>query len=119
MEDSNLLRKWNRVVAPPDFENRVLAGLSERRKALPRMRRARIYRLSLAGAAAALLAVFSATNVFLGPKAGPSGFASGREALPITEVLNYGGEIRSASSESRPVYILEYVSNASNKIAKY
>jgi len=127
MDDINQLGKLNRVAAPPDFEGRLMARLAERRRALPRERRMRAFRFSLAGAAAALLAVFVGLNVFLGPKKNPAGFAradgSGsegiRHALPITETMDYGGEVRSASSEPRPVYILEQVSFASNSLVKY
>jgi hypothetical protein len=127
MEDTNLLGRWDRVAAPPDFEERVMAELARRRQALPQMRRTRLFRLSLAGAAAALLVAFVGSNVFIGRPGGPSGLASGgaaavsgvRPALSITEVLDYGNEVRSVSSDPRPVYILEQVSFASNTIVKY
>ncbi len=127
MDDISQLGHLNRIVAPPDFEERLMARLAERRLSLPRERRMRVYRFSLAGAAAALFAVFIGLNVFLSPKGNPAEFARGdgsgregiRRALPIMETMDYGGEVRSASSEPRPVYILEQVSYASNSLVKY
>jgi hypothetical protein len=127
MENINLFRNLSRVAAPADFEERVMAELVRRRQALPRMRRARAFRMSLAAASAVLLVSFVALNVFFGTKGGPSGFAGrgamdtagARQVLPITETLDYGREVQSASNEPRPVYILEQVSFASNRLVKY
>jgi hypothetical protein len=125
MDAINPLDKLTRVAAPPDFEERLMALLAERRRTRPQARRTRIFRYSLAGAAAALLAAFIGLNVFLGPKASPTGWAGAsgkdslRQALPITETMDYRGEVRSASSEPRPVYILENVSYASNSFVKF
>ncbi|MBM3294357.1 MAG: hypothetical protein FJY82_07500 [Candidatus Aminicenantes bacterium] len=127
MDDSNLFRNWPRVDAPPGFEEGVMAELAERRLALPAARRARTFRLALAGAAAVLLVSFVGLNMLTGPQgAGPSLFRGeaaraegGREPLPITEFLDYGTEFRRYATESRPVYILEHVSYASNASVKY
>jgi len=127
MDDTNLFRKWPRVSAPPDFEERVLAALERRRQALPQARRSKAFGLALAGAAAALLVSFVSLNVLTGPKGGPAGLASadpagasgGRRVLPITETMDIGGEFQRASSSSRPVYLLEHVSFVSNTLVKY
>lgn len=125
MDTINPLDKLARVTAPPGFEERLMTLLAERRRTLPQERRTRIFRFSLAGAAAALLAAFVGLNVFFGPKTSPQGWADGsggrspQQALPITETMDYRGEVRSASSEPRPVYILENVSYASNSFVKY
>jgi hypothetical protein len=124
MEDTNLFPKWPRVAAPPDFEERVMTALARRRRELPQARRSRAFRLSLAGAAAALLASFIGLNVLTGPDGSPSGLARGDASgapapLAITEILDYGREARGVSSASRPVYLLEQVSFASNTLAKY
>jgi hypothetical protein len=128
MDDISLLRKLDRVTAPPDFEQRVMTQLARRRAALPQARRAQAFRYSLAGAAAALLVCFLVLNVFV-LRNGPGRVQmAGRDAtetvkatdiVPITETVNYRNEVRDASSERRTVYILEQVSNASNKYTRY
>lgn len=127
MDDTNLLRKLGRVSAPPDFERRVMAQLIQRRADLPKVRKLQTFRLSLAGAAAALLVCFLVLNVFVFQKYGPARMA-GRDAnevlspndfMLITEAVDYGSEIRGASYEPQTVYILEQISNASNTLIKY
>ena len=128
MDDTNLLRKLDRAAAPPDFERRVMAQLERRRAELPQVRRAQIFRYSLAGAAAALLVCFLALNVFV-LRSGPDRLmTAGRDKLgsapaggvvSITEPLSYRNEVRSVSYEPQTVYILEQVSNASNKNIRY
>ena len=127
MDDANLLRKLDKISAPPDFERLVMSELIRRREALPRARRLQTFRLSLAGAAAALLVCFLILNMFVFQKYGPARMA-GRDAeevlspndfLRITEAVDYGSEIRGASYEPQTVYILEQVSNASNTLIKY
>ena len=128
MDDISLLRKLERAAAPPDFERRVMAQLARRRAELPQVRRAQVFRYSLAGAAAALLVCFLALNVFV-LRSGPDRtMMAGRDRLEsasaggvvsITEPLSYRNEVRSVSYEPQTVYILEQVSNASNKYIRY
>jgi len=127
MEDFSLLRKLDRVSAPPDFERKVMSQLSARRKALPQIRRALAFRYSLAGAAAALLVCFVVVNMFVLQK-GPLSESAGRTAqgalsprdfVSISEQVKYSPEIRRASYEPRTAYILEQVSDASNVLIKY
>jgi len=117
MEDSNLFRYWPRVAAPPGFEERVVAEMAKRRLALPAERRARTFRMALGGAAAAILAAFVGLNVLTGPRG--AGSTGNLKAIHLTEPLDYGSEFRGSASESRPVYILENVSYASNAFIKY
>ena len=128
MDDISLLKKLDRVTAPPDFEQRVMTQLARRRAALPQARRAQAFRYSLAGAAAALLVCFLVLNVFVlrnGPGRVQMASRDATEAVkatdivPITETVNYRNEVRDASSEPRTVYILEQVSNASYKHIRY
>jgi len=128
MDDTNFLRKLDRIAAPPDFERRVMAQLARRRVELPQARRAQVFRYSLAGAAAALLVCFLALNVFV-LRSGPDRpIMAGRDMLEsapaggvisITEPVSYRNEVRDVSSEPQTVYILEQVSNASNKYIRY
>ena len=139
MEDTNLaLGKLERVAAPPDFEDRVMAALSSRRASLAQVRRTRPLRYTLAGTAAFLLIGFLALNVLI-PHRPDAAFQAGLEgldgrdaagrrlSLPITETMNYRSEIpgagsayRSAASSSpSTVYILEQVSDSPSKYIKY
>ena len=95
---------------------------------MPSARRAQIFRYSLAGAAAALLVCFLALNTFVlrsGPGRmelagkGASGSAPAGSVVPITEPISYRNEVRSVSYEPQTVYILEQVSNASNRYIRY
>ncbi len=128
MDDISLLGKLERVTAPPDFEQRVMTQLAQRRAALPQTRRAQAFRYSLAGAAAALLVCFLVLNVFVLRNGAGRAQMAGREVtevmkaadiVPITETVNYRNEVRDASSEPQTVYILEQVSYASNKYIRY
>jgi len=128
MDDTSLLRKLDRVAAPPDFDRRVLAQLAQRRAALPQVRKARIFRYSLAGTAAALLVCFLVLNMVVlrnspgrGQMADRAGAAASNadRIVPITESMNYRNEVRAVSYEPKTVYILEQVSDASNKYIHY
>ncbi len=134
MDVPNLLKKLERVKAPPDFEQKILAQLSLRKR---RKLRIKYLRLSLAGAFSAALVFFMAVNVFILPKKGPlevadleKGLASpsafqGRgeprkgETIPIIEAVDYAGEIQSASREPQTIYILEQVSEVTSTKIKY
>ncbi len=123
MEESSLLEKLTRVKAPLDFEQKVLAQLSLRKRQL----RARTLRLSLAGAFAALLVLLVAINIFFLPGKGlvkltgleedlSSPLSRGqqlapREYIPIIEAVDYQGEMRSVSRDPATIYILEQVSD--------
>jgi len=133
MEELNLLEKLERVKAPPDFEQKVLDLLSERKQ--KRHQRARNLVLSFAGAFAVLLVCFILFNVFVfraeGPvdfsgleKAVPAGAQKGedlriRDYVPIIEAVDYSGEIRRPSYESQTIYILEQVSEEHLEQIKY
>ncbi len=134
MDVSNLLKKLERVKAPPDFEQKILAQLSLRKR---RKLRIKYLRLSLAGAFSAALVFFMAVNVFILPKKGPLEVADlekalaspstfqGRgeprkgETIPIIEAVDYAGEIQSASREPQTIYILEQVSESTSTKIKY
>jgi len=134
MDVPNLLKKLERVKAPPNFEQKILAQLSLRKR---RNLRIKYLRLSLAGAFSAALVFFIVVNVFVLPKKGPlevadfeKGLASpstfqrggepGRgETIPIIEAVDYAGEIQSASREPQTIYILEQVSEGTSTRIKY
>ena len=134
MDVSNLLKKLERVKAPPDFEQKILAQLSLRKR---RKLRVKYLRLSLAGAFSAALVFFIVVNVFILPKKGPlavadfeKGLASPStlqrseeprrgETIPIIEAVDYAGEIESASREPQTIYILEQVSESTSTKIKY
>jgi hypothetical protein len=134
MDVPNLLKKLERVKAPPDFEQKILAQLSLRKR---RKLRIKYLRLSLAGAFSAALVFFMAVNVFILPKRAPlevadleKGLASPStfqrrgeprkgETIPIIEAVDYAGEIQSASREPQTIYILEQVSEVTSTKIKY
>ena len=121
MEESSLLEKLARVKAPPDFEQKVLAQLSLRRKQF----RARTLRLSLAGAFSAVLVLLIVIDIFFLPGKGlvkltgleedlSSPLSRGQQLvlngyIPIIEAIDYQGEIR--SEDPTTIYILEQVSD--------
>lgn len=131
MEEFNLLKKIERVKAPPNFEQKVLTQLSLRR----RQQKTRYLRLSLAGAFSAIVVLFVIINIFILPQKSsvrlvglerglPPGFQKAepmpqREFIPIIESVDYTREIRSVSDEPSTVYILEQVSEETSIEIKY
>jgi len=139
MDVPNLLKKLERVKAPPDFEQKILAQLSFRKR---RKLRTKYLRLSLAGAFSAALVFFLVVNVFILPQKGPAevadmekglsaqptlqsrgeprgGEARRGETIPIIEAVDYAGEIQSVSREPQTIYILEQVSEGTSTKIKY
>lgn len=133
MEELDLLKKLNRVKAPPDFEQGVLTLLSTR-KEIKRLRK-RYFRLSFAGAFAILLAFFVTLNVFVLHKKSPVGVAElekdvssyiqrekpirTRDYIPLIETVDYSREIRRLSYEPNVIYILENISEDYIEKIKY
>lgn len=131
MEEFNLLKKLERVKAPPDFEQKVMAQLSLRRRQI----KFRTLRLSLAGAFSAIVVLFIVVNVFFLPQKSPLKFLGGekgissslqergitveRDFIPIIESVDYTGEIRSVSPDPYTIYILEQVSDETSAEIKY
>ncbi len=70
MEEFNLLKKLERVKAPPHFEQKILAQLSLRKRQL----KTRNLRLSLAGAFSAIIVLFIVVNIFILPQRSPLKF---------------------------------------------
>lgn len=132
MEESNLLEKLERVKAPSDFEQRMLAQLSFRKR---KNLKAKQLRFSLAGALGAALALIIVLNVFLLPRKSPVDYAFSkkgapsvfkgtdeterRESIPIIEAVDYTGQMKSPSLEPRTVYILEQVTQRTGIEIKY
>jgi len=136
MEEFDLLKKIERVKAPPDFEQKVMAQLSLRRER--KSHRLRSFRLSfalLAGTVAAAALIFVCLNVFVLQKEGPTKFTGLKEDVPtafqakkslvpsetiaIIESMDYSHEVRSLSDEPEAIYILEQVSDIAHKGIKY
>ena len=121
MEELEFLKKLDRVSAPPDFEQRLMARLARMKKAktaAPALRP----RVWLAAASAALLAVAVLVNVFiLRQPAGvnPAGSAQAAEAIPIMEPLDYRQDSSSLSEEPGTIYLLENVSNETFQEIRY
>jgi hypothetical protein len=123
MNDSKDLFGLPRVSAPADFEDRVLAALSARRRELPARRKALALRRAAAGSAAVLMAGLGVLALVIGR--GPSSSPTLAEAdsspapYPIMEPVNYRGDLQAVGNEPGDVYILERVSEASPTLIKY
>ena len=134
MDELNLLKRLERVKAPPDFEQKILAQLSLRKRKKLRVKH---LRLSLAGALSAALVFFIVMNFFILPRKSPVEFADFEkdlaspstfqrrgeprrgETIPIIEAVDYSGEIQTLSQEPRTIYILEQVFEGTNTKIKY
>jgi len=131
MEEFNLLKKLERVKAPPDFEQKVMAQISLRRRQI----RTRTLRLSLAGAFSAIVVLFIVVNVFFLPQKSPLKFVGGeteissslqesgitveKDFIPIIESVDYTREFQSVSQDPSTIYILEQVSDETSAELKY
>jgi hypothetical protein len=131
MEEFNILNKLEKVKAPPDFEQKVLAQISLRRRQI----RARTLRLSLAGAFSAIVVFLLVINFFFFPGKGLVSltdlekeqsplFSRGErlapsEYIPIIEAVDYQGEVRSVSRDPATIYILEQVSDETSTDIMY
>jgi len=121
-----------RVTAPQNFEQKVMANLSLRKRERVRIRRVRY---SLAGAFGGIAVVAVAVGLLVLPRANPTGFARIEEVsppdildtrsfgsedyIPIIEAVDYNGELRSVRREVPTVYILEQVSYRTDTRSKY
>jgi len=133
MSEWNILKGLDTVKAPPDFEQKVMAQLSLRKR-VERRRRA-VLRWSMAGSFASLAAVVFLLNVFVFQGRSPSGIAErGKGISPassmmqsaayertvsILETLDYRTEMRSRSSEPETIYLLEQISDTTPRGIRY
>ena len=133
MDELNVLKNLDTVKAPPDFEQRVMAQISLRKRS--RRERRRAFGLSLAGAFASLVVVAVLLNVFVLQKRVPLGVAeraqdfapasslaeraAAQQSIPVIETLDYATEIRSRSTEPQAIYLLEQVSETTVREIKY
>lgn len=132
MEAYELLKRLETVKAPSDFEQKMMAQLSLRKR---KHVRSRTLRVSLTGALAGGIAVLLAINFFILPGQGPARisspemdlassvlygerFAAG-ESISIIETVDYASEIRTLTNEVPTVYILEQVSWTTDTRIKY
>ncbi len=132
MEAYELLKRLETVKAPSDFEQKMMAQLSLRKR---KHVRSRTLRVSLTGALAGGIAVLLAINFFILPGQGPARisspemdlassalygerFAAG-ESISIIEIVDYASEIRTLTNEVPTVYILEQVSWTTDTKIKY
>lgn len=132
MEAYELLKRLETVKAPSDFEQKMMAQLSLRKR---KHVRSRTLRVSLTGALAGGIAVLLAINFFILSGQGPARisspemdlassalygerFAAG-ESISIIETVDYASEIRTLTNEVPTVYILEQVSWTTDTKIKY
>ena len=131
MDELNLLKKLERIQAPPDFEERILTQLDMRRKRDLKLKR---LRFSLAGAFGAALIIFVLANVFIFHGKSPMEISElkkgaspvsqkevslGKESIPVVETVDYKGEMQNLSSQQRTIYILEHVADGKRVEIKY
>lgn len=133
MSEWDILKRLDTVKAPPDFEQKVMARLSLRKR-MERRRRA-VLRWSMAGSFVSLAAVAILLNVFVFQGRTPSGVAgrgkdvasassliqkaAAEQTIRIIETLDYRTEMRSRSTEPETVYLLEQVSDSTPRGIKY
>jgi len=132
MEVYELLKGLETVKAPSDFEQKVRAQLSLRKR---KHVRSRSLRFSLTGALAGGFAILLVINFFILSGQNPARF-SGLESdlapsplagerfmaeasIPIIETVDYASEIRTLTNEMPTVYILEQVSWTTDTKIKY
>lgn len=132
MNVSELLKKLERVKAPPDFEQKLITQLELRRG---KKQRFRILQISLAGVFSAALVFFIILNVFILPRKSSIEFADleksisipaeraetleRKETIRIIEAVDYNGEVQRASQEPMTIYLLEQVSETTTTKITY
>jgi hypothetical protein len=133
MGEWDIFKGLDTVKAPPDFEQKVIAQLSLRKR--EERRRTTVLRWSLAGSFASLAAAVVLLNIFVFQDRSPSGIAESGKSLapessivqsatdgrtvPIIETLDYRAEMRSRSSEPGTVYLLEQISDTAPRGIRY
>ncbi|MFC2165835.1 hypothetical protein ACFLT2_12680 [Acidobacteriota bacterium] len=132
MEIHELLKKIERVDAPPHFEQRIMTELSSRKS--HRARKTRMG-LTFAGAASAAAIMLLVVGLFILPQREPAEMLSLEkkstpslsrdaqlregEVIPIIEAVDYAGEIRRMKDQPPTIYILEHVSDSTDTKTKY
>jgi hypothetical protein len=133
MSEWDIFKGLETVKAPPDFEQKVMAQLSLRKRT--ERRRRTVLRWSMAGSFASLAVVAVLLSVFIFRDRTPSALADrGRGIAPassmmlfsgdertvrIIETLDYRTEIRGRSSEPETIYLLEQVSDTTPRGIRY
>lgn len=132
MEAYELLKQLEIVKAPPNFEQKLLAQLSLRKR---KQVRQKTMRYSFAGAFAGVFVLLLVINFLILPGRGPVPYSAGErsalseldlggrlaagDTIPITETVDYSSEIRTLSNEVPTVYILEQVSWTTDTKIRY
>jgi len=127
MELNNLLKKIEKVEAPADFEQKVMAELFLRKRKLARNMR---LRLSFAGAFSAAVILLVVVGLFMLPQRRPAEIVSldgsapavierqdqrrASDYIPIVEAVDYTGEMRTVRDQPPTIYILERVSDSTD-----
>lgn len=127
MELNDLLKKIERVEAPPNFEQKVMVELTSRKRKLARNLR---LRLSFAGAFGAVAILLVVVGLFVispqkpgeivrNGRSAPSVFEQQSQArttdyIPIVEAVDYTGEVRTLQDEPPTIYILEHISDSTD-----
>jgi len=109
MEEYELLSKLKRVEAPPDFEDRVMAALDLRKRKHIRVKR---FSWTFAGACASAAAVIFMISFGVFPQKSKSPNVAA--SIPVTESVNYSGEVQNLIRDRETIYILEHVSDSTD-----
>ena len=133
MSERDIFKGLDTVKAPPDFEQKVMAQLSLRKRTV--RRRQVVLRWSMAGSFASLAAVAVLLNVFVFQGRTPPGVAgrgkdvasassliqkaAAEQTISIIETLDYRTEMRSRSSEPETIYLLEQISDTTPRGIRY
>lgn len=127
MEEYKLLSKLERVKAPPDFEEKVIAELDLRKRKHVRVKR---LRWTFAGACASVATVMLMISFGVFPQKSTHEYAELKKAsttavapqyklnsnksIPVTESVNYSGEVHNLTRDRETIYILEHVSDSTD-----
>jgi len=127
MEELDLLKKFQRMKAPSEFEQNIWKQINLRKKKNVKVRH---FRIAFAGATSFLVVIIAIGIIFfpshkngvdlsrlkgkLPASIGHDIRGSEDRVIPIMENVDYLGEIRAHSRQSRTIYILEQVSDNSN-----
>lgn len=130
MDELDELKKLEKVKAPSDFEQRVFSQLFSRKEKKTKLRK---FRFSLAGVSGAAAVIVFIVGIFILPtgektkvsekQEGYVSISDKKEAvreenyIPIVEPVKFEREIQ--SRQKHTVYILEQVSESTERKVKY
>jgi hypothetical protein len=111
MKNKNILNGFEKVIAPKDFEIKLMEKLAFYKR--KREKRIKYFKICLVTAAAFLFIYISLNFLFFkgNEDAISTKIYEEENVLPITEIINYSGELNELSNGKKTIYILEQISD--------